>query len=392
MAVAFKNGRWYIVHSTGKKLPSGNYEYKWIPTVAATDKKSAQKEEEKFLANLKKGIHVDPEMLVKDLFALWMEKHVKAEKDPKAISTQKWYQDKIDTHIIPVIGDIRVIKLTILDLDEVLNVCAKNGGRDTTLQGVYRTMSACFGWATKKRVIDENLMLYIDKPSLAEREYVLLKSTDFPKFIEAAKNAANDNKFGDTKYAKLMQETYYVMFLVELTTGMRADELCGLREEDLFFEEKYIYIRQQVERAGTNPTFSPTKGKRMRKVPMADLVAEALRLELERKKERKRNSPKWTEYGLVFTNRYGGPIDSGHLDTRVLKRILKVAGLPPMRFHNLRHSVGTALAEANEDPNAICDLLGHSDPYFTKRQYIHAGIKSQQNASKKLVGFIENKI
>ena len=184
------------------------------------------------------------------------------------------------------------------------------------------------------------------------------------------------------------QKEYALMFLVELTTGMRADELCGIREEDLFFEERYIFIKQQVERAGISPTFSPTKGRRMRKVPMADMVADELKKELERKKERKEKSKNWKEHGLVFTSRYGGPIDSGHLDTRALKRYLKKAGLPSMPFHNLRHSVGTALAEANEDPNAICDLLGHSDPYFTKKQYIHSGIKAQRNASSKLASFI----
>jgi integrase len=390
MAVTCKNNKWYIIHSRPTIVDGvKQYPKEWIPT-NATDKPSAKKEEKKYLDNLSKGIVIDPNLTVFELSKMWMEQHVKSKVDPRAGSTARFYQDKLDTHIIPVIGAKKVRKLTVDDLDEVLSVCADSGGIDTTLRGVYATMSAMFGWAKRKRKITENLMEYVDRPVVAEREYTLLAPEDIPKFLDAI---LVPNKF-ETKYARDQRYMYHTMFLVELTTALRIDELCGIREQDIDFKNKILCVCQQVNKPGKNPEFGPVKdrkNKRPDKIPIPDMVIKALKKELKAKEERKAKAEEkekekgsWIEYGLIFTNQTGGPIDSKNLNTRVLKNILKKAGLPRMKFHNLRHSVITILTDMNENPNAICDLARHADMNFMKRTYIHKHVESQRSVSRKL--------
>ena len=253
MAVAEKNGKWYIVHSrTIIENGAKKYIKKWIPT-NATDKKSAEKEEEQYLEKYARGIEIDPNLTVFELSKMWMGQHVKSEVKPKAKATQVFYQDRLDTYIIPGIGAKKIRKLTVDDLDEVLALCAKNGGIDTTLRSVYATMSAMFGWAKSKRKIEENLMEYVDRPEVAEREYTLLNPKDIPKFLEAI---LIPEKF-ETNEARDLRLMYHTMFLTELTTALRIDELCGIREKDIDFKNKILHVRQQVVKAGANPEFGP---------------------------------------------------------------------------------------------------------------------------------------
>jgi integrase len=390
MAVAYKNNKWYIVHSQ-KIIVNGvkTYPKKWIPTNVTDekDKKLARKEEKKYLENLEKGLEYDPNLTVYGLSQIWMEQHVKSAVKPKAKATQIFYQNRLDIYIIPTIGAKLIRKLSVDDLDEVLRQCAENDKIDTTLRSVYATMSAMFAWGKSKRKIETNLMEYVDRPVVAEREYTLLVPEDIPKFLQAIMTP----KRFETKYARDQKFMYHTMFLVELTTALRIDELCGIRETDIDFEKKVLSIRQQVVSPGTSPEFGPAKDRREKRpdrLPLTDTVIEALQDEIEHKAKKKAIAKEkgwgWREYGLVFTNKTGGPVDSKNLNTRILKSILKTAGLPPMKFHELRHSVLTILANLNEDPNAICDLARHADMNFLKKTYLHKNVESQRTISKKL--------
>ena len=58
---------------------------------------------------------------------------------------------------------------------------------------------------------------------------------------------------------------------------------------------------------------------------------------MRQKRERLLAGPDWTETGFVFTTRRGTPIEASNL-TKVFKSVLRSAGLPEVRFHDLRHT------------------------------------------------------
>lgn len=75
---------------------------------------------------------------------------------------------------------------------------------------------------------------------------------------------------------------------------------------------------------------------------------------------------------LVFANRRGEPLGRGGVARSSLARIAKSAGLEGITFHTLRHSQGSWLSAAGENATDIAARLGHSDPAFTLRRYVHA--------------------
>jgi integrase len=78
----------------------------------------------------------------------------------------------------------------------------------------------------------------------------------------------------------------------------------------------------------------------------------------------------WSDYGLVFPSTIGTPISGGNLN-RSFKALLKCAGLPAVRFHDLRHTCATLLLRQGVNPKYVQELLGHADISLTLNVYSH---------------------
>ena len=74
------------------------------------------------------------------------------------------------------------------------------------------------------------------------------------------------------------------------------------------------------------------------------------------------------------------PLDPGTAYAQ-LKRLLKEAGLPDIRFHDLRHTFATHAASSGVDPKTLASLLGHTKASFTLDTYTHVTTDMQRNAS-----------
>ena len=74
---------------------------------------------------------------------------------------------------------------------------------------------------------------------------------------------------------------------------------------------------------------------------------------------------KWQENGLVFASKHGKPLDAQNVVNRHFKPLLERAGLPPIRFHDLRHSCISLLAQRGESIRDLQALAGHATAAFT---------------------------
>jgi integrase len=72
----------------------------------------------------------------------------------------------------------------------------------------------------------------------------------------------------------------------------------------------------------------------------------------------------------ALTTSIGTPLDPRSVIRR-FHSILKTAGLPKLRFHDLRHSAATLLLAQGVTPRYITELLGHSQVSFTMQTYAH---------------------
>ncbi len=87
--------------------------------------------------------------------------------------------------------------------------------------------------------------------------------------------------------------------------------------------------------------------------------------------ERARASGSWRDYGLVFPNTLGGYADYTNLVPRHFKPLLRRAGLPNIRFHDLRHTCATLLLTKGVHPKIVSEMLGHSSVSITLDVYSH---------------------
>ena len=79
---------------------------------------------------------------------------------------------------------------------------------------------------------------------------------------------------------------------------------------------------------------------------------------------------RWQDYDLVFPSTNGTPQDRDNLRRRY-KRLLKKAGLPEIRFHDLRHTAATLMLNNNILVIVVSRRLGHAQPSITLDVYGH---------------------
>jgi integrase len=141
-------------------------------------------------------------------------------------------------------------------------------------------------------------------------------------------------------------------------TGLRRGELLTLRWHDVDWSERVLV----VERALSGDVESTTKGRKVRYVPLGDQALGAL--------DRLSQRPNFTgPNDYVFANAAGDRIDGSALRRRYVA-VRDLAGVPSLRFHDLRHTAGTLLTRVL-DPVTVRDVLGHADLKTTER-YLHA--------------------
>lgn len=91
----------------------------------------------------------------------------------------------------------------------------------------------------------------------------------------------------------------------------------------------------------------------------------------------------WKEHDLVFCTSLGTPLNPNRA-LELFKRLLKKAGLPDMRLHELRHSIATILLSMGVHPKVVQELLGHNNISMTMDVYSHVLPGMQQEAISRL--------
>jgi integrase len=99
---------------------------------------------------------------------------------------------------------------------------------------------------------------------------------------------------------------------------------------------------------------------------------------------------RWRETGLVFTSTIGRPIEVGNL-RRQFWKLLDKAGLPRMRFHDLRHSCASLLLVQGVPARVVMETLGHANISITMDTYTHVLPELQRQAAEAMDRALSNR-
>jgi integrase len=118
---------------------------------------------------------------------------------------------------------------------------------------------------------------------------------------------------------------------------------------------------------------SEPKNASRRTVDLLQKAAEALRSHRKRQMETAPTvGAQSTDNGLVFTTTtIGTPLDAQKIVNRHFKPLLKRAGLPSIRWHDLRHTYATLLLSRGTHPTYLQKSLGHASVQLTLDRYSH---------------------
>ena len=163
------------------------------------------------------------------------------------------------------------------------------------------------------------------------------------------------------------------MFFLELCTGLRKGELVALRWEDLDPEKRTLRVDKQgvsVPGGGVKVTRPKTETS-IRTLSVSQEVVRLLEQEHEKHPENPYMFPSPVNGGMYYPD----TINSLH------EKILKGAGLPHVRLHDMRHTAATLMLQNGVDVRTLSAMLGHYDAGFTLRTYTHTTTKQQEEAA-----------
>jgi integrase len=169
---------------------------------------------------------------------------------------------------------------------------------------------------------------------------------------------------------------------------MRRGELLGLKWQDIDFEKGVLQVRRALTRMPTGLGYKETEPKTKmsrRSIVLISFAIEALKKHRDRQLEMKaRAGGAWQEHDYVFSTPLGTHLSPGHDVLVQLKILLKKAGLPEIRFHDLRHSTATLLLSKGVHPKVVQEILGHSEISMTMDTYTHVLPTMQKTAMNEL--------
>ena len=296
--------------------------------------------------------------------AEWFEAYAKVKVRPSSHQTYKGY---IENHIKPNIGDIPIEKLTSLQLQKFYRLLLTEGRipriesekqprglSAKTVRNINQVISSAMDMAVRHKLILSNPTEGCELPKVEHREMKTLPAEQLGAFLREAKESG-----------------VYELYYMDLATGLRRGELLGLKWEDIDLQNGIIHVRRQVARVDGEVKELPLKTKNSyRNISISqDAVAMLTEMEAHRSSD------------YVFPSSTGGPISPDSVNN-MLHRVLKRAGLPSIRFHDLRHTFATLALQNGVDIKTVSGMLGYFSAGFTLDTYAHVTTSAQKEAAR----------
>jgi integrase len=172
----------------------------------------------------------------------------------------------------------------------------------------------------------------------------------------------------------------YALFHVAAYYGLRRGELTGLSWADVDLRTRRLHVRGDVKSEDSD-----------REIILDEETVAVLKAWRQAQlAERLAWGPAWTDSGRVFTREDGMPLRPGWVSER-FRTLSARAGLPPIRFHDLRHGAATMLLAAGQPMKVISEILGHATSSFTADVYTSVGEELAGSAASAIAAFVPRK-
>lgn len=310
-----------------------------------------------------------PKQTVRDFLNYWLEDVHRA---TLKVSTYAMYRRHLDNHIIPHLGHIQLQTLKVDQVQAFLSKLQKEGLKASTIRLIFVILDAALKDAIRWKRLVVNVCEGAKLPRQTKREVPLLDQEQARRFLQAAQGNRLD-----------------CIITLALTSAMRLGEILALRWEDVDVEGRVLQVRRTVDYIKGQGWVEgePKTESGRRKILLTQIAVDALRAHrLAQLEARLKAGEDWKEQGLVFPNRNGGYFRRPRLYA-IFKKLLQEAGLPDMRFHDLRHNAATILLGMGVQMKTVQEILGHGSIVTTMNIYGHVLPSAHQEAMEEMDDF-----
>ncbi|MGI0129106.1 MAG: tyrosine-type recombinase/integrase [Thermoplasmata archaeon] len=321
------------------------------------------------LAKHKRGEQPKPgRRTVEEYMQSWLKR---VDVKPRSL---EHYELVVRKHIVPIIGSKTLAKLTPNDVELLLANRRKAGLSPRSVHHVRAVLRNALRKAVRDRLVPFNAASMADAPEVPMVEMHTFTPEEVRVFLHAVRGRRLE-----------------ALYVTTLAVGLRQGEGLGLRWSDIDLERGTLrisralqWIRPQGQPHAVPTLVEPKSRTSRRAVELPAVALEALRAHRKRwVDERLHLGDKWlNEWDLVFVGPMGQPLNPKTV-WRDYRDVLKSAGLPLIRYHDLRHSCASLLLLHGVPARMVQEILGHSSISLTLGTYSHVlpGLREQAKAA-----------
>ena len=272
-------------------------------------------------------------------------------------TTLAGYTNLVRNHIVPEIGQVRLARLNAYHVEQLYQAMLARGLSARMVNLAHVVLNNALGLAVRWGTLDRNPAAAVDPPRPTPTEPSYWTPEQAVAFLEAARG-----------------HRLYALFYLALVTGMRRGELLGLQWPDVDLERGVLQIQRNLTVAGGRVVLTTPKSARSRRGLYLSREAAAVLREHHRRQaeERERAGSLWRQDcpPWVFASTVGTYTMPRNL-YRTFKALIEGAGVPEIRFHDLRHTYVSLERARGTQIELISSRVGHSRVSFTLQAYRH---------------------
>lgn len=279
-------------------------------------------------------------------------------RKPRGVETT---ESHLRAHIIPELGQVPLTQLDVRRVQEFVNKISP-GRSGKMVENIVLTLTGIIRHASKwdKEVQPVNVS-DLTMPAKEKAKPQFLSGQEIKTLIKASRGVLR------------------TILIVLALTGMRINEVLGLRVEDVDFENRVIHVTKS---AYNGKLGTPKSVASAADIPLSAVLAKELRKHLKSKHFRE------NPLGVLFANRHLRPYSDNKLREKHLRPLLKSLDMKAVGFHAIRHGVASELINSGTPITAVRDQMRHSDVRVTLGIYGHVIGNTQRKAVEGLSRFI----